>query len=282
MKKLFILLVAMLFAVLMISCGDKSSNDPVNDNEVADEATDEIVTDEVVTDEIATDETAGDEDEIVCTLDTAWMAPEDSWESWGYLKMMGPIGEYQGTEYVPAVFTDGKITLAEMTKELIDGSYMNYQGTVLLANPAAYTFINQTSTSATADYWDAMYQFSAELIPAMKEEGVREAGFGATIFFRHSYIDLTISGTSITGQFTRKNCFLALSKTEEQIIEEQPYDVPIGDMYGCFDKNVDGSVGEDLKMMFKNQLTEDEAALLEFFNTKEDGTVAVYGDPDYT
>ncbi len=162
---------------------------------------------------------------------------------------------------------------------------MNYQASVLLADAAAYEFINvnQSAGTATVDYWDAMYQFNPALIPALKEAGVREAGFGSTVFFRHTFIDVTFDTSGkLTAQYVRKNCFIGLSKTEEVEEEGEVYDVPIGDMYGCFDENVDGSVGEELKMMFKNEFTEDEAAMLEFFNTQQDGSVLQYGQDGYT
>ena len=315
MKKVLLMLAAMLPLTLMISCGDSGDDcenlDSKCDGTVAmtclagkwekeDCAEKSLVCDLIMDlaacvdakndsepdeDEITDTEEPDNEvpDETTCALDNTWMTPDDAWTSWGYLKIMGPVGEYNGDEYVPAVFVEGKINLSEITKEFGDGSIMNYGGgQALLANPYNYDFLNQTATSATADYWDAMYQFNPALIPAMKEEGSREAGFGATVFFRHSYIDLTISGQSITGQFTRKNCFVGLSKTAPEEIDGQTYDVPIGDMYGCFDKNIDGSVGEDLKMMFRNEFTEDEEAMLKYFNMQEDGTVLEYGQEGYT
>jgi len=219
-----------------------------------------------------------------CTLDDSWMTAESEWTSWGYLKMTGEIADYSG-DYLEALSTNGKITLTDSTTVFTEGTFMNYDDAIILVNASDYKYINvdQVAGTATIDYWDAMYQFSQGLIPAMKEQAATEAGFGATVFFRHAFIDVkfdSVSG-SVTEQHTRKNCFIGTGKMEEVIDGGDTYSVPIGDMYGCFDANVDGSVGEELNMMFKNEFTEDEAVMLEFFNTRSDGTVAVYGEEDY-
>lgn len=277
MKRVLIALVAMLFAMLMISCGD-SKDDPKTDNEV----NDEVVEDADVTDDVVTDD---DTTTVVCTLDATWMTPKEEWVSWGYLKMMGEIGEYDGA-YVEAVFADGKIQLADVTKELLYGGFQNYQGSVLIADVFNYEFINinESALTATIDYWGAMYQFSQALIPAMKEQSATEAGFGASVWFRHTFIDVDLNASGqVTAQRPRKSCFVALGNTEEVTEGTDTYDVPIGDMYGCFAENIDGSVGENLKMMFKNEFTEDEEKMLEYFNTKSDGiTVVQYGEEGYT
>ena len=319
MKKFLVTLIAMLPLTLMISCGDSGDDcenldskcdgtvamtclagkwekeDCAEKNQVCDlvmefatcvDATDdndlEPDVDEVS--DVDIDDSNPDTD-IVCTLDSTWMTPEDSWTSWGYLKIMGEIGDYSG-DYVEAVFTDGKIALSDTTTELIYGSVQNYEGSVLIADASNYEFtnVNQSAGTATIDYWDAMYQLSQALIPAMKEQGATEAGFGATVWFRHTFIDVNFDTASgkVTAQRVRKNCFVGLSKTEEQTDGTDTYDVPIGNMYGCFDANVDGSVGEELKIMFKNEFTEDEATMLEFFNTQSDGTVLQYGAVGYT
>ena len=278
MKKLFIIALAMMMFVL-VGC-DKTTTK--TDDDVLDNDTD-IVVDDTEDPDNDSDNPEDPDDPVVCTLDSEWMQPEDGWSSWAYLKMMGPIGDYDG-EYAAAVFTDGKIKLSSGTTDFADGSYMNYQSQILLADAAAYEFtdVDQGAGTAVVDYWDAMYQFSLQLIPLMKEEGATEGGFGATVTFRHTYIDVEFDASgSVTSQEVRKNCYLAVSNTEEMEEEGETYDVPIGNIFGCFGDNTDGSVGEDLKMMFKNDMTEDQTALLEFFNTQTDGTVLAYGDEGF-
>ena len=277
MKKLVTLLAGILFVFVMVSCGTettKKDDEAINDEDTTD------VTDEVeVTDEEKTDEEVPDETDV-CALNQDWLAPASEWEAWGYLRMSGEIGDYNG-DYVEATFTEGKMKIASGTTDLGLGSFMNYQGTTLLADAVAYEFISQTASLATVDYYDAMWQFSSQLVPLFKEDGAREADFAAFVWFRNSFIDLVIQNQEITEQRTRKSCWLALAATEEVEEEGETYDVPVGGIYGCFDDNVDGSVGETLKMMFRNKMTDNRDDILTFINTLEDNTVLEYGDEGF-
>jgi len=281
MKKLAIIISILSF--FLFGCGEKTEtdNDEVSDNCASDE---EVLDDDV--------DYGSDEDQNIVEVSDGchgdpifgdWMQPEDAWTSWAYLKMMGPIGDYNG-EYAPAVFTDGKIKLSSGTTDFSDGSYMNYDNQIIIADAAAYEFIDVDETAGTAviDYWHILYQLNLQLVPLMVEEGATDVGFGATVIFRHTFIDVKFDASgAVTTQQVRKNCYLAISKTEEIEQEGETYDVPIGDMFGCFGDNTDGSVGEDLKMMFKNEMDEDNTSLLEFFNTQSDGSVLEYGNEGY-
>ena len=275
----------LLFFVLMMSffvfagCGDsgtKSDEDQTNDSDTVADDTDETGD---TGDDADTDGTG-----TCATLDSEWMEPEEGWASWAYLKMMGPIADYDG-DFQAAVFTDGKMKVTSGTTEFADGGFMNYQSSTLLAMLTTYEFtdVDEVAGTAVVDYWDSIYQFSQQLVPVLKEEKVREAGFGASTFLRHTYIDVTYdTGTgAVTSDQTRKGCFVAISKTEEYIEDGKTYNIPVGDMYGCFDDNVDGSVGEDLKMMFKNELLDDAASILKDLNTQSDGSVLEYGEEGF-
>ena len=216
-------------------------------------------------------------------LPSWWMVPENDWLSWAYLKMIGPIADYDG-EYEPAVYIDGKMELKSGTTDFTSGSYRNYQSQILIAQATTYEFtdVDQVAYTAVLDYWEAVWQFSQQLVPVLKEEGLEEAGFGGKVFFHHTYYDIEFdSSGSTTYHLVRKNCYLAVSAIEELEEDGEIYDIPVGDMYGCFVYNVDGSVGETLYMMFKNQMTENEATLLEYFNTQTDGSVLEYGDEGF-
>lgn len=279
MKKL--LVIFLMFSLFVVAgCEDEkkeNDEDQTDDQDVTD------VQDNETEDQEVEDKEVSDDDGDCAAIDSEWMEPEEDWEAWSYLKMMGPIADYEG-EYQPAVYTDGKAKTSHGTTEFTDGSFMNYQDSVLLADAAAYEFIDvdQAAGTAVVDYWDIMLQVSLQLIPLMVEQGAYETGFGATVSFRHTFIDVTINASGqVTSQQVRKNCYLAVSKTEEVEEEGETYNVPIGDIYGCFEDNVDGSVGEDLKMMFKNELTEAQADLLTAFNEQQDGTVLEYGDEGF-
>jgi len=250
------------------TCVESTTNDSENDGEVTDEEADEEITDE----------------EEACTLNEDWLTPSEDWTTWAFLRMSGEVGLYDG-DYVEATFTEGKIKITSGTTDLKYGTYLNYQGTIILADAYNYEFLNvdQTAGTGTIDYYDAMWQFSSQLIPLFKEDGAREADFASFVWFRHAYIDVTFdTSTGMTkSQKTRKNCWAALAATEEVVEDDTPYDVAVGGIYGCFDENVDGSVGETLKMMFRNKMTDDRDDILAFINTLEDETVLKYGDEGF-
>ncbi|HSW60083.1 MAG TPA: hypothetical protein VLJ60_04755, partial [bacterium] len=280
MKRIFILTIMVAFTLIMVSCDKekKPRTDDINDEDIIEVDT-ETDDDQV----IETDDDPVVPDEDICTLNQDWLAPDSAWAAWGYLRMSGGVGEYQG-DYVEATFTEGKMKIAKGTTDLEYGSYMNYQGTTLLADAVAYEFLNVNQTAGTAliDYYDAMWQFNAQIIPLFKEDGVREVDFASFVWFRHTFIDVNFNASGqVTEQRVRKNCWYALGATEEVEEEGETYDVPIGGIYGCFDENVDGSVGETLKMMFRNKMTDDRADILAFINTLEDGTVLEYGDEGF-
>jgi len=288
MKRSAIIILAL---ILFVSCGD---DPPVNDNEVDDSFSNDVIVTDNDTEEFqeidieeSENNTEHSDDDSCGTgiyMNPEWMEPEKNWNSWANLKAVGVIGDYSEEE-VPAVYIKGKLKLSEITKEFSEGSFSLYEGSTLLASEYSYEFIDvdEVAGTAVAEYWDGFYQFSGQLVPVLKEFGVEEAGFGATVFFRHTFIDIKYATDGdVKSQQVRKNCYLAISKTEELEQEGEIYDVPVGDMYLCLVDNVDGSVGEKLYMMFKNEMTEDEDSILEFFNTRQDETIAVYGDEDFT
>jgi len=206
MKKLVTLLAGILFVFVMVSCGTETTKK--DDEAINDEDTTDVTNEVEVTDEEKTDEEVPDETDV-CALNQDWLAPASEWEAWGYLRMSGEIGDYNG-DYVEATFTEGKMKIASGTTDLGLGSFMNYQGTTLLADAVAYEFISQTASLATVDYYDAMWQFSSQLVPLFKEDGAREADFAAFVWFRNSFIDLVIQNQQITEQRTRKSSGLRL------------------------------------------------------------------------
>ncbi len=287
MKLMLILSSAVLITLIQISCGENCSGSnceehPDADINIIDDTADMDSSDAEVAD---TDENAVTTDEDGCSGDDfnpAWAQPEDSWKLWGYLKIMGEVSE-KGD--VAATFTDGKIKLTETITELTGGSFSNAGDSIIGVNAYTYEFINtdENAGTATVDYRDAFYSFSQELIPAMKEAGISEAGFGASVFFRRTFVDIEFdTAGTVKAQYLRKGCYLGIGKTEKVDENGNVYDVPVGDIYGSFCENEDGSAGQYLRMMFKNEFTDDESVMLEYFNTRADGTVAKYGDEDFS
>ncbi|MGI6395505.1 MAG: hypothetical protein ACOX2F_12390 [bacterium] len=279
MKKLVALLASLFLIMFMVSCGKKKSDDensdtnPVNDTDIQD------------VDDETPDTDDGDGDEETCKLDKNWMTPDSEWAEWGYLRMQGLITTYGGNDYVAADFTEGKMKVGGVTKDFGDGVFQNYQNAIIIADASSYTVenINQSAGTAIINLYDAMWQINKQIIPALKEDNINEVDFAAFVWFRHVYIDVDVNfGTGmIEEQRMRKNCWIGLAATAEYEELGEIYDVPVGGMYGCFEKNVDGSVGETLKMMLRNKMTGDRNDILPFINTKEDETVLEYGDEGF-
>ncbi|MGI6395558.1 MAG: hypothetical protein ACOX2F_12680 [bacterium] len=220
-----------------------------------------------------------------CTLDKNWMTPDREWAEWSYLRMIGLVTTYNGNDYEAADFIEGNVKVGGITKDLRDGAFQNFQNNIIIADALSYdaTNIDLASGTATIDMYDAMWQFSRELIPVLKEEKKNEKDFAAFVWFRHSFIDVDVDfGTGfITEQRMRKNCWVGLAATEERKEFGEIYDIPVGGIFGCFDNNVNGSVGETLKMMFRNKMTGDRNDILSFINTQEDESVLEYGDKGF-
>lgn len=216
-----------------------------------------------------------------CSLDPDWMEPEKDWNLWAYLKMIGEIAEYGG-EYKPAVYVDGKFNLKNQKTSLMDGAFMNYQNALLYADAQNYEFINVNREKGTGviDYYHARWTFSHSLISILKNMDWVEAFTGAEIVIRHVYMDVEFeSSGEVTCQQIRKDCLLAVSEIEKS--DSGYYDIHVGNIKACVYDNIDGSVGEELKMMFKNKITDDSTVIINYLNTQGDGSVFEYGDEGF-
>ncbi|HPV22288.1 MAG TPA: hypothetical protein PK102_11705, partial [bacterium] len=93
MKRILILLTMMVFVLVMASCETKKieKNDETIDEDVIEVDTE---TDNDSVTETDDDQVVPDED--VCGLPQDWLAPASEWEAWGYLRMSGEIGDYNG------------------------------------------------------------------------------------------------------------------------------------------------------------------------------------------
>ena len=287
MKQVLILSSAVLIMLFQISCGEHCSGSNCEEHPDSDINIDDTVDPDASDTEIAdTDENAAVTDDDGCpgaALDTVWMTPEDSWKSWSYLKMMGEVYELGG-DAVDAVFTEGKAKLSDVSVSFEKGSYAKSFETVV-AMTSSYKMLNydEVARTATVDFWEMEYMFPGGLINAMKESGMYENGSGAYVTVTNTLFDIEFNETgAVIAQFLRKKCYSAISRTEEVEIDGEIYDVPIGGIAGCFENNVDASAGEELKMMFKNELADDKETVEAYYNTNPDGTLMDPDDENYT
>jgi len=274
-KNVFITIFAALF---FLSCtNDTPKNDNELDNNISDvlpdEDTEEL--DEIDNEEPDYDYTHSDPGPV-------WIDPDYDWKSWTNLDIRGVISNYEG-DHKPAVRVIGKMKLSDIYMEFSDGAFSLYKDSLIFAEAYSFEVINvNTDSTAVLDYWETAFYFSRQLIPFLEEYGSCEAGFGANVVFKHSFIDIEYDNDgNVKKQQIRKNCYVAVSKTEEIEEEGEIYNIPIGDMCVSSEEGAVGSVGENLRMMFKNEMIDTQNGLLKYFNKRSDGTVAIYGDEDF-
>ena len=287
MKRLFILMF-MFFLVAFTGCTD-SKEESADDEDFTDSDMDAAAENEaepdmdsgIDEDVIEQDDSHGD------PLDDPWMTPEDSWTSWVYLKIMGEIGTFESEEYVPAVFTDGKIKLSELGKtyELIDGwVYSDEKNMIAEAQNYEFKDVNETLKTGKIDLKKVEYRMDRELIKSKAgscEQGIFD--FGAHLLFSHIIADFTFNDSGKkTSLIYRQICHYGVSETEERTVDNEAVFFPVGGINGCFESNVDGSVGEEIKIMFKNEVSENPSEILTFVNTLPNGTVLEPEDEGYT
>ncbi len=214
-----------------------------------------------------------------CAFDNLWILPEENWESWAYLKVVGEIGETIESACGESGYkvknlkdpkTKDHIYITKLTGDSVNVSSTN-ENTL-----DAYYYDGGHPKSSG---WYFMYRFitlnlsfSADLIPNMKESGARETDFGPLVSLKQSF-RREWRGFGGTEVLFSKSCTIGISKFNN--------DLPAGNMYGCFANNIDGSEGEYLKMMFRMEIEDDKDKIIEYTNTRSDGSVAVPGDDDF-
>ena len=321
MKRLFIILIALLFSFVVISCD--SSDDKTDDADVElDEDVEEDEVNDVDEEDVCNPNPCGenqvcieDEDEDdgykcdcaegyvwdedgeaciedpsgpTCTLENAWMLPDDDWGTYSYMRMIGTLVDYvEGAQIEDATIVSGRVKLEDgPSYEFNDGFFIAQAGTAMSIGFQQNVIgaVDRVNGFATIDYLDFTTRFQKGLIPEMIQEGVNEVAMGGLATFSRQYVDLYFDpSTFLTEEVVyRKVCWVAVPEYGETEIFGMPYDeLPIGGIYGCFDNDQTGADGETLRMMFRNKMTADRAEILEIINARADGTVAELGDPDF-
>ena len=286
MKEIIFIVLVLIFSASCTGEHCSESNCEEHPDEDIDIINDIVDVDSSDAENVDTDETVDEDTDKTSCLElsefSSWMTPDSSWKSWSYLKMMGEVYDLGG-DVIDAVFTDGKAKLSDVSVSFEEGSYANSFGTVV-AVASSYKMLNydEAAGTATVDYWEMEHMFPGGLTGAMKEAGMYENGSGAYVTVTNALMDIEFDKTgTVTDQFLRKKCYLAISKTEEVEIDGEIFDVPIGGIAGCFEDNVDASAGEELKMMFKNELADDRETVEAYFNTQPDGTLLAPDDENY-
>ncbi len=282
MKKTFLILIVQVLFLVFTGCSKCNCIDyPLRDDEtVPDENGFYESENEDDNDNDNDNETPDKENCLVLNED--WLAPDHEWKIWSYLRMIGEIADPEG-EYVGAVYTEGRIKTTEGAHELTTGSFLNSSGLVISAEASSFKFVNmnESEKTATVDYYNGSWQFNKMIIP-LAQKGESVVDFGAFVIFTNSMVDVKFdSEGAINDQRMRKKCLLAVSTIEDYEQDGEIFEMPVGGIYGCFEGAADGSVGETLKMMFRNELTDKREDLLKWINTQEEGSVLEYGDEGF-
>ncbi|HSW60969.1 MAG TPA: hypothetical protein VLJ60_09230 [bacterium] len=214
-----------------------------------------------------------------CAFDNSWILPEENWESWAYLKVVGEIGETiesacgESGYKVKNLKDPKEKDQIYITKKT--GDSVNVSSTNKTTLEASYYDGGHPKSSV----WYFLYMsitlnlsFSTDLIPNMKESGARETDFGPLVSLKQNFRSemRDFGGTEV---LFSKSCTIGIPKFKN--------DLPAGNMHGCFANNIDGSEGEYLKMMFRMEIEDDKDKIIEYTNTRSDGSIAVPGDDDF-
>ncbi|MCK5809191.1 hypothetical protein KAH37_09425 [bacterium] len=280
MKKV-LLMVVITMALFLFACGDNTLSSKNDDETTDNEVTDNKVTNDETPDQDSDsdyDEPHGDDFGLSSFL-------EPLYDNYFTLRQTGIIFDYNNAEIDPkAIASESKTKLGALSMDGDWGAYFNYNNSLILFQAHGYDFIKTDEANKTTrmQLVSSLGRFTPALITSMVENKICEVDFGAYTSIKEVYIDARFDNSGVlTEQNIRRNCIIGVSKMQK--IEEggKTFDLPVGKIYGCFDEDQVGALGETLKMMFNLEMTIDEEKILEFINTRDDGTVALENDEDY-
>lgn len=258
MKKVLVMLTALLFALFMISCGDSKDDPETDDNQVNDEG--DTGGDEDIADTGNTGET--DEDSVVpaCKIGDEIIEKVDGYTSYFAFNGVGTINAAN-------IFETGARPESAMIAEL--GFEMEGYPERVLSQ--SFNFFlddpdnpNGPSTSLQI-YGDPVGQSYTTIaltsmphgwIETFKEEGVTTAAFSTMV---------QVYSIESVSSDTTKICILAVSELEEV----EGGQLPVGKLAVCYDKNESFAAGEIFKFGVNAKLTTDKQAIIDMFSDVE-------------
>ncbi len=266
MKKFFYLAFALMFAMLVVSCGDNNDPAPTDD----DTTDTDVVTDTPATE---TDTPPVDDgevpDAVACTLEDTFFDNMGEWESYFTMKMTGAINDPAATE-VEAAF------LAKMTGVLQGKTYN-------LANNIGYYILDALTTTdgqevpavigvgmgnvtwpvsgKLVDVWVGQTFFVVSDLLNWKTAAAEENLTGVEVEGTYQVVIFQL-WLEIVGQeqFYRMQCIRGVSALNA---DETAYD---GAMFVCVDKNVEWAIGETLRAMNYSKMIDADEDILAVLN----------------
>ncbi|HSA33876.1 MAG TPA: hypothetical protein P5077_09150 [bacterium] len=259
MKKFFYLAFVLMFAMLVVSCGDNNDPAPTDDDTPVTETETPIVDDAEVPD-----------DAVACTLEDSFLeAMPAEWEAYFTMKMTGAINDPAATE-VEAAF------LAKMTGVLLGKTYN-------LANNIGYYILDALTTTdgqevpavigvgmgnvtwpvsgKLVDVWVGQTFFVVSDLLNWKTAAAEENLTGVEVEGTYQVVIFQL-WLEIVGQeqFYRMQCVRGVSAMNA---DETAYD---GAMFVCVDKNVEWAIGETLRAMNYSKMIDADEDILAALN----------------
>lgn len=269
MKKLFLLMLSLMFAMVLISC-DEDNDDPKEDvDTVETDVVDKDIVEEVITEEEPDTDTDGTEP-VACKLeDTFFDAQPEEWTAFFTMKMSGLINDAANEDPDFAFLTKINATLKGTAYNLGNnyGMYMldsvqdvegNTFPAVLAVGVGNLTW---PVANKLAALWAGQTFVVVDDLMGWKETAELEGYTGVSVdgTTQVAVFEVWIEVTS-AAQYTRMECMRGLSKLNA---EETAFE---GAMFVCVDTNTEWAIGEQMKMMQYSNMVDDETEILALLN----------------
>ncbi len=267
MKKLFILMLSLMFAMLIVSCGDDKEDPKTDETPTTDDAqtpTDDApVADE---DEPGVDETP-DEDTVeppACTLEDTLLDKIEGYDTYFAMRAIGVINDATSTARPTAAFQYKLVPVLPEHPDFKLGTPMPYYQAETNNGQELISFL-ALGDPGTKYYGSVAWVATPkEFLVTNKEALVAtpDVDGAATV----QMITLTEVDASTVMQ-----CTVAVN----DIAEDQ---TAPGKMKFCVADNTDFVIDENMKMAVNAKLTEDEAKLMELFGATDPAELCVCFD----
>lgn len=272
MKKLFILMLSLMFAMLIVSCSEKDDNDPVDNETPVDDTTPPVddnnppVDNEPVDNEPVDNEpTDGDVVEPpACTFDDTYLEAMEGFTTYFAMRAIGVINDATSTARPTAAF---QYKLAPVLPE-----HANFKLAQVLAFYQAETNNGQELISfmALGDP-GTKYYTSIAWVAVPKEFLVTNKEALTTTPDVEGAPTVQMITLEEIDATTLKQCTIAINDLAED--QTAP-----GKMKVCVADNTDFVIDENMKMAVNAPLTEDEAKLMEIFGATDPAELCVCFD----
>ena len=205
------------------------------------------------------------------------MLPDENWDSWAYIQVVGEVNTSPLKEclYFNYLFNGFEYSWSPLGGEGLRVSNDNNYFDVYGSKRKQYyyegdyfgryykVFYKDTTMNIKFPSSDLsnLKEFESDEVSSnfsfkLKQEFIYE-DYASVIPYSHDYKDCTFGVVKVSGG------------------------MPVANISGRFEDNTDFDTEEPATMMFRVQLEDDKDKILEYINTRENGSEAVKGDQDF-